>query len=207
MHIRKGASSLALQFCHVIRVSHHVPLPAPLAKLKSVTVGMYKYCSVHTCQGLASQHGKASMYPTRAAILLVSFSGRANRGLCPATLDIRLRCGRTTPYSVQVVKTCMSHAARRFVYNAGRHRNPAPARGEPASPQPYTSIATAEDAISTSPAPDMQGLAFWFPPWFSLFMFRPPRHGLKLSTYSKKRLDSYLMPGTARRLNNRGPSR
>ncbi|UKZ63415.1 uncharacterized protein TrAtP1_004644 [Trichoderma atroviride] len=30
-HIRKGASSLAPQVCNVIQVSHHVPLPAPLA--------------------------------------------------------------------------------------------------------------------------------------------------------------------------------
>lgn len=196
-----------LQFCHVSQVSHHVPLPTPLAKLKSVTVGMYKYCSVHTCQGLASQHGKASMYPTRAAILLVSFSGRANRGLCPATLDIRLRCGRTTPYSVQVVKTCMSHAARRFVYNAGRHRNPAPARGEPASPQPYTSMATAEDAISTSPAPDMQGLAFWSPRGLASSCSVPL--GMGLSSPLIRKSDS--IPISCRvphgRLNNRGPSR
>lgn len=124
-HMRKGASSLAPQVCNVIQVSHHVPLPAPLA----VEFGdcWHVQVLVHICQGLARQPGKASMYPTRAAILLVSFSGRANSGLCPATLDIRLRCGRTTPYSVQAVKTCMSHAARRFatVYNAGRHRNPA----------------------------------------------------------------------------------
>jgi hypothetical protein len=112
--------------CDVMRASQYVPLPAPLAKLTLMIVGMYKYCPIHTCQGFASQQGKASMYPTRAAILLVPFSGRANSGLCPATLDIRLRCGRTTPYSVQAVKTCMSHAARRSaIHNAGRHRNPA----------------------------------------------------------------------------------
>lgn len=105
-------------------LSHYVSLPAPLAKLNLVVVGMYKYRSVHTCQGLANQHGKASMYPTRAAILLVSFSGRANSGLCPATLDIRLRCGRTTPSSVQVVKTCMSHAAHRALIFAIQCRTP-----------------------------------------------------------------------------------
>ncbi|KAL7920480.1 hypothetical protein ACQKWADRAFT_298129 [Trichoderma austrokoningii] len=38
---------LALQLGNVIQASHYVPLPAPLAKL---IVGMYKYCSLHTCQ-------------------------------------------------------------------------------------------------------------------------------------------------------------
>lgn len=187
MHIGKGASFLALRLCNVIQVLHHVPTAAGFPR--KVEFGGLLACTstalyipVKASQGLASQHGKASVYPTRAAILLVSFSGRANSGPCPATLDIRLRCGRTTPYSVQVVKTCMSHAARRFAiqYNAGRHRNPACRFTSTI----YTSTATSEDATSTSPAPRHAGptVAFWLPPWFSLFMFRPSTVGMGSSS-------------------------
>lgn len=48
-------------------------------------------------QGFASRFCKASMYPARAAILLVSYGGRANTGLCLMALVSVFRCGRTTP--------------------------------------------------------------------------------------------------------------
>ncbi|KAL7950460.1 hypothetical protein V8C42DRAFT_121428 [Trichoderma barbatum] len=59
---------------------------------------MYSYMSTNasTCQDIANQLCKASMYSARAAILLVSSDGRANTGLC-LMARLRLRCGRTTP--------------------------------------------------------------------------------------------------------------